>query len=455
MHLYKCAITAPTITAYLFLAIIGPRDVISSVPKLDSSDLLEQNSREDMHLPLKRKLSLREAEELFLKNNLSLISSKFEIEAKKAEILQAQLWDNPSIAIDQNIYNRQTGIYFDTTKNGETAIQIQQLFLMAGKRDKRVRLAKWNKEISEQIFYDTLRSLKLELRTTFFQLHFARQSMEFYKESIPAIKKTISGAENVYRNRNILLSELLRLKSLLFRLENDRSKIIQIIYEKEAALKVLLNEQATIEYEIFPEFTEHANSEYSILSLDTKEIIKSAIEHRPDLKSLELSVKAEQTNLSLQKAMVIPDVALGGSYDRAGNYINNYYGFTVSTSIPLFDRNQGNIKAAEMILNSKKVAYEEQLLKVKAEVRAALEIARDKERLLRNYGNSFTKDYKGLAGLMIENYGKKYITILEFADFFESYSESTLNMIRLQSDRIEAAESLNFSIGKTVAELGK
>ncbi|WP_232224667.1 TolC family protein [Leptospira fainei] len=404
---------------------------------------------------LKRKLSLREAEELFLKNNLSLISSKFEIEAKKAEILQAGLWDNPNIAIDQNVYNPGTGKYFDTTKNGETAIQIQQLFLMAGKRDKRIRLAKWNKEISEQIFYDTLRSLKLELRTTFFQLYFARQSVEFYKESIPSIRKTISGAENVYQNRNILLSELLRLKSLLFRLENDRSKIAQIVYEKEAALKVLLNEQSTLEYEIFPEFTEHADSEYSIHSLDAKEMIKSAIEHRPDLKSLELSVKAEQTNLSLQKAMVIPDLSLGGSWDRAGNYINNYYGFTVSTSIPLFDRNQGNIKSSEMILNSRKVAYEEQLLKVNTEVRAALEIARDKERLLKNYRNSFTKDYKSLAGLMIENYRKKYITILEFADFFESYSDSTLNMIRLQSDRIEAAESLNFSIGKTVTELGK
>ncbi|MFB5649449.1 TolC family protein [Leptospira wolffii] len=402
-----------------------------------------------------KRISLIDAENLFLRNNLSLLASRMDVESKKGDILQAGLWDNPNFFMDQNAYNRNTGVVLDTTKNGQTAIQIQQLFLLAGKRDKRIRLAKWNKEIAEQTFYDTLRSLKLELRSSFFQLYFARKSLEFYEESIPQVRKTIVGAENVYKSRELLLAELLRLKAILFRLETDRSELIKIILEKEETLRVLLNDPESFEEEIFPVWSESETSESSPLVLETEDLLKTALEYRPDLKGLELAVKAEQTNLSLQKAMAVPDLALGGSWDRAGNYINNYYGVTVSIALPVFDRNQGNIRSSETVLAAKKAVLEEKFLKVKAEVKSALGQAKEKDRLLQEYRNSFTKDYKNLAGMMIENYKKRYITILEFSDFFESYSDSTIKMIRLRSDRIDAIENLNYTVGRTIAGEGK
>ncbi|WP_249262234.1 hypothetical protein [Leptospira alexanderi] len=71
------------------------------------------------------------------------------------------------------------------------------------------------------------------------------------------------------------------------------------------------------------------------------------------------------------------------------------------------------------------------------------------------YKNSFTKDYQNLASLMLENYRKKYLTILEFADFFEAYSDSFLKMLRLQSDRIGSLESVNYTLGSTALEIGR
>lgn len=395
-------------------------------------------------------IDLKEAEDLFLKNNLSLLASKLDAESRKGAVLQAGLWDNPSVFLDQNIYNQNTGVYLDTTRHGQTAIQVQQLFLLAGKRDKRIRLSKWNQEIAEQLFYDTLRSLRLELRSTFYGLYFSKKALEFYDESIPQVRTTIVGAEKVYKSREMLLSEVLRLKAILFRLETDRSELVKDILEKEASLKVLLNEPSFYDSEISPSYI--PNNEYTPLTpgLNQNELINNAMEWRPDLRSMELSVKAEQTNLSLQKAMAVPDLAVGGSWDRAGNYIQNYYGFTVSTTIPVFDRNQGNIKTSEMALASKKAAYEEKRLSVKTEVKAALAKLKEKERVFGEYRNYFTQDYRNLANLMIENYRKKYITILQFADFYESYSDSIVKAIRLNSDLIESMEILNSSIGKTI-----
>ncbi|TGK00978.1 TolC family protein [Leptospira semungkisensis] len=451
--MYACVIILRNqfILTFLFFSIAYARLFAADLPESDLKANIIITESDPKASQIKGKpLTLQEAERLFLRNNLSLLSSRLEVESKKAAIIQAGLWENPTVYVDQNIYNQQTRQYFDTTKNGETMIQIQQLFYMAGKRDKRVQLAKWNRSVAEQMFYDTLRSLKLELRSSFFQLYYSRNALEFYEESIPRVKNTIRGAENVYKNRQILLSELLRLKSILFRLETDRSELIKNILEREKVLKILLNEADLLDVELVPVLPGIEETIFSPLVLEPDRLLNVALEHRPDLKGLELLVNAERANLSLQKAMAVPDLSLGGSYDRAGNYIKDYYGVTISMPIPVFNRNQGNIRASETALASKKAELEEKLLSVKSEVRSALGIAKEKDRLLQEYKESFTKDYKNLSALMIENYKKKYLTILEFADFFESYSESTLKMIRLQSDRIEAVEVLNFTVGKTV-----
>ena len=56
------------------------------------------------------KITLPEAEHLFLQNNASLLAQKYNIEAAKAQIIQAKLWDNPTFSGEQQLYNQQTKV---------------------------------------------------------------------------------------------------------------------------------------------------------------------------------------------------------------------------------------------------------------------------------------------------------------------------------------------------------
>ena len=49
-------------------------------------------------------LSLPETEKIFLEKNLSLLASKYGINADKALIDQAKLWDNTTLITDENVY---------------------------------------------------------------------------------------------------------------------------------------------------------------------------------------------------------------------------------------------------------------------------------------------------------------------------------------------------------------
>ena len=67
-------------------------------------------------------LTLKDAGQLFLKQNLSLIAARYDMDIAQAQVLQARLFENPVISLEQNVYNRLNGKYFDMGKDGESVL---------------------------------------------------------------------------------------------------------------------------------------------------------------------------------------------------------------------------------------------------------------------------------------------------------------------------------------------
>ena len=113
---------------------------------------------------------------------------------------------------------------------------------MPGKRNDQIKIAEINTNIAEASFYDLLRTLKTELRTDLYDLYFLQESLSFYDETIPSVKKTVDASEKIYESHSILLSEVLRLKSLLFTLQSERLSIVTQISGIENDLNILLSD---------------------------------------------------------------------------------------------------------------------------------------------------------------------------------------------------------------------
>ena len=395
-------------------------------------------------------ITLQQAEGRFLKNNLQLLAARFNIDAAKAAVDQAELWSNPNISIEQNAYNKFTKRYFDVTKTGNTDIQLQQLILLAGKRGKQVRLAEINSQIAENTFYDLLRALKFELRTDFFDLYFLQQSLAFYDETIPNVRKTVAATEAIYQKRSILLSEVLRLKSLLFSLENERLGLMNKVSEIEHGMGVLLRDTSDSVLYFVPRLDRNALDSIQVDTLSLQDVVATAFEKRPDYKNAETQVEYEEANLSLQKAMRIPDLTVGGTYSRAGSYIPDYYALTLSIDLPIFNRNQGNVEISENTLEANKLLREYSRKTLEKEIATAYKKAIDTDSLFRAFDKKFTGEYKMLVEGMDADYQKRNITIIEFTDFYESYRTSMLQMNQLQNDRLDAFEGLNYAAGTSL-----
>jgi cobalt-zinc-cadmium efflux system outer membrane protein len=394
------------------------------------------------------KIDILHAEQMFLQNNLQLLAARYNLNASRATIIQAELWNNPNISIGQNIYNRETGKYFDITKTGNTDFQIQQLILLAGKRNKQVKLARINSTIAENSFYDLLRTLKTELRTDLYDLYFLQKSLHFYDEAIPSVNKTVNASEKIFENHSILLSEVLRLKSLLLTLETERLSIITQISTLENDLNTLLVDSTGAHFYYLPQLNVELIDSLSVESISLNQALETAYENRPDIKAAELNLKYEETNLTLQNALAIPDITVGGSYSRQGSYIPDYFALTLSVDLPIFNRNQGNIQVSENNIEADKILLNQARHSVIKDVISAYEKAFETDKLYRNLDKKFTTEYEKLASGMISNYENRNMTIIEFTDFYESYRSSALQSIQIQNNKIDSFENLNFTAGK-------
>lgn len=396
------------------------------------------------------RLTLEEAEKSFVEKNLLLLAAKFQIEAKKALVMQAGLYANPNVFLETNIYNHKTSQYLDPTENGSQIIQVQQLFLLGGKIDKRIKVAEINKSLSENEFYNVLRALKFELRNTFFALHFMRESVMYYDQTIEALGRTVKGAEVALARRAITKAEYLRLKALNYFLRNERANIMVNVRLKEVNLRVLMNRPELAENSIVPVVDEKLLETAAANDLNIRQLVEQAETHRPDIRTAMLNLKYETANLDLQEANAIPDLAFGPVFNRANTYLPNYFGVTAQMSVPLFDRNQGNIEAAKKAIVARSRELMNERMKLEGELAASLIRAKEKDKIYQEFKQGHVQDFKELINVMVQSYQKRYISVIELADFFETYRNSIVQLIDLKTQRTEALEQINYSIGKDI-----
>ncbi len=390
------------------------------------------------------RISLRQADSLFVTNNLILLAERYRIDAAQASVIQARLWDNPTLSTEWNLYNPTKKRVLDVGRGGEKIISIEQVIQTAGKRSKQVALSLENARMTEYEFLDLLRILKFELRSNFFDIFFLQNTLNRYQRQIETLQSTVTAFETQYEKNNVSLRELLRLKALLFQLNNDKTEILFQLSEKQRSLKTLLNSNRPLS----PLVNETELGHYKLASYDANSLSDLALQNRGDVKVTESIAKQAELNYQLQKSLAVPNLRLGATYDQSGSYVNNYTGLTLGADLPFFNKNQGNIKVAKILIEYRKGGQEQKKNAVHNEVVAALEKVRYVENMVQSVDSKFTDQFELLNKGVLENFQKRNLTLLEFIDLIETYSESIKELNRLKADRVGAYEELNFTVGQ-------
>ncbi len=151
--------------------------------------------------------------------------------------------------------------------------------------------------------------------------------------------------------------------------------------------------------------------------------------------------------LQWQKRAGVPDLRIGGTYDQSGNYVNNYSAITLCMDLPVFNRNQSDIKIAKYQIMQSQYALANDSVRIVSEVTSAWDKLLRAETEYRKLDVDFSDQFDLINKGITDNYVKRNITLLEFVDLFEAYNESIRQLNQMQINRILAYEELNYSVG--------
>lgn len=120
---------------------------------------------------------------------------------------------------------------------------------------------------------------------------------------------------------NVSLLEKSRIEALLLSLRQERNDIANQVIYLQGDMRLLLGISGNDTFE--PIFDESVLNLIDMDSVPFSELT-SLLYERPDLKLAQASVKASEADVRLQRSLAFPEVSVKGTYDKAGNFINDY-----------------------------------------------------------------------------------------------------------------------------------
>ena len=394
-------------------------------------------------------LTLLEAEKQFLQNNAQLIAKGYQVEQSKANIITAKLFENPELSYENLFYNHESGKFFQTSMAyGQFSGSLTQLIRLAGKRNKDMKIAKTELQLENLQYYDLIRTLRFELRSTFYEALYTQSSIKVYDQLIGSLSQLLKASEKQFESGNIANKDVIRIKSSLYSLRMEYTSVQNKLETLKSRLKLLCGLDPSIEIRLSEQGI--APGAFKPDTMPFQMLLDSAKVSRADLQLAKTNLTYAQDILALQHAKAVPDVAVSLSYDLKGNYPEKYTGIGISMPIPLFNRNQGEIKKAKIAVEASNANISRKEAEVASELYTNYQSAITIERLYKDVDKDFKGSFDQLMDGVFLNFKQRNISLLEFLDFYDAFKESTIQRNDLQFELMNAKEALNYQTGTNI-----
>jgi len=300
----------------------------------------------------KRSITLPEAVEIFLRQNLQLVAARYDIETAEAEKLTARLRPNPQLTA--GLSDLPVNLSGPLIKEQTYSYGISRPIELGGKRSKRIDFANANYDLARGQFQMAVWQLTSDLKRKFYTvvlnqslLNLARENEVTFAEIVKHTTELVNAGEISGLDLERVEVEKLKFDTDLANSERDYEVALRDLrFVLGGDYRVMDIEAAgTIDYEPY---------QFSYADLRDK-----ALAERPDLKAAQLGERAADANIRLQNAQRIPDLTVGGGVEQVPAGTSSFT-FGVGIELPISNRNQG--ERAKALIAKKQAQTQTQLV---------------------------------------------------------------------------------------------
>jgi outer membrane protein, heavy metal efflux system len=320
-------------------------------------------------------LTLDTAIDLLVRQNGDLNAKFHEIPQAEADVLTASLRANPIVFVSAD--GVPYGSY-STARPGENGYgaTVVQPFDVSGTRRARMQVAERAKDVLQAQYQDAVRLQIDNCYTAFVDVLATREGVRYARASLGGLNAVLRTTEELYRKGQQPDVEVDRVRTQRDSAEIGWQEAIAAHQQAKETLAFLLN--------IPPEAVNGLEIRAALRGEDldralptTGELIEIGLRERPDLIAFRLGVQRAQADVLLARAEAMPEVfALYTPYGfrnnaPTGGQNATSWGLGAMATVPIFNRNQGNIRRAEINVSqtsAELIGLERQVI---AEVRRA------------------------------------------------------------------------------------
>ena len=274
-------------------------------------------------------------------HNLAVIAERYNLAVADARVLTASLRPNPVLTASVMLPD---ATIFNSNINPREGIVRGDVLLERGdKRERRIKVAREARGVSDLQLQNTVRTLVLNVQSAFIDVQQAQADLQLARESLNAFNEIVAINTERVRSGDLASVELARSRLAALQFQNDvrsRDTKLAVAIHK---LRALLGRTDANPIEVAGELRRDA------AALRPEALQQQARQLRPDLQALQRDQARSVADVRLQLAQGKVDFTVSAEYHRqlAPNSLSgNEWGLFFSAPLPFFNRNQGEIERA-------------------------------------------------------------------------------------------------------------
>lgn len=394
--------------------------------------------------------TLKELEKQFLESNYLLIAQKYQIDQAAALLVQEKVWNNPTFSISEvNLWKNGSaeqlpyllGRYGNTQ---QISAELEQLIETAGKRKNRISIRQLEQEQAVWEYEELMLELKKELRQTYYELQKIHQSKEQLQKIVGLFDQMYDQYERQSEKGNIPKADFYRIQTERMRLQSEWAAIETEENTLMQKLQIFTNLPHLTDGQIL--FSK--KTDFGLSSKLPITLLETIAKQSPVLKKQNNAVKLARQQWQLEKAQRIPDVTLQMNYDRGGNIMRDFVGVGFSIDLPVFNTNKAATKAAQFAIEEQNMKFQAAASETEHQARRLENQLIQYEKLLREWENSPMNQQEELMNNYYKHLQNKQVTLLEFIDFSQAFTEAQQVYFEMVQNYYNAFEELQFLAGE-------
>lgn len=396
-----------------------------------------------------RRMTIDEADSIATCHNLRIKASRLDIDAAEGQLKQAKAYDNPEVQLMHNVQNPINRKWFDTGRDGQTDIQVSQPIAIGGQHRNKVRQAKAMLKSSQAAHDATMLDVRHETRTTFVELYNAQQKLKVYDKEITSAERIYEAYSNQTDKGNVSRIQTFRIATMLNQLRSEKAELQLYADELQMQLCLLLDIPAgeSIEAQLDEEaeirtVIDNLTKLQPLVASANTDLIQAIVQNHPEITQAKYQEENAHHALKAEKAEALPRIAVNGEWDKNGSIGHNFFAVGVTLSIPIWNHNKGNIRAAKA--QHAQAAIERQhkenelqtslFTHYRATMLSLKRVDEQKQQL--------SADLDLLLEAAEQQFLKRNISVIEFVDLYSSYRDTRFQMEDAKAQLLKSNEEL-------------